>query len=409
MAWFGKKTEIAENTVLDKRFRLEKRIAKTFFSEIFRGSQLSTNQPVAIKILRLDRLPKEDRPELRARFQREMSVYSKLRHPNSVRLLDCGDLGDIGVYMVLEFIEGDSLATLLLKERRLGVFESKRLMIQCLDALSSAHALGIVHRDFKPQNIMIPQSGTERNAVVLDFGLAGTTAAWQSFEGNRLTRPGEIAGTVAYLAPEQIRGEVTVQSDIYAWALVYLEALTGKRVFTGDSAYAIVVSHVNEDVPIPQPIATHALGAILRKATARKLEDRYTSAAEVLEDLRTCAMANLEADMESAFDIPIVELIPDEILNPPRKHPERAIDTKEEQRQGPPPPPGASTALNKLYRAYLSACHEASVANPMTFDAFVQHITTTQPNTKLSDANINMQLQVVDGEVLIQPIDANEP
>jgi len=280
-------------TVLNERYRLDHKIVSTGFSDIYRGTKLTTNQTVAIKVLRLGEIPKNDRKEMQERFRREISAYSKLAHPNLVRLVDTGVYENALVYLVLEYISGETLAIRLWRDGALGPFLAKHLMMQCLDALSAAHGQGIVHRDFKPHNIMVTGTGGQPNAVVLDLGLAGATDDWLSMAGDRITQPNHVPGSVAYMAPEQIKGEVTPASDIYAWGLVYLECLTGSPVFTGSSNYEIVMKHMNETVQIPEPLASHPLGQILRRATAKSTSVRYRLATEALSDLRRCGMSEL--------------------------------------------------------------------------------------------------------------------
>ncbi|MDX9720850.1 MAG: serine/threonine-protein kinase [Myxococcota bacterium] len=384
--WFGKKSvdELREGLILDERYELQRRIASTFFSDVFEGTHRRTKQRVAIKILRLDNLPKEERQSMQARFQREIAVYGRLHHPNLVRLIDTGEIGRFAVYIVLDFIEGYPLSEVLKREDRLGAFECKRLLSDCLDALSAGHVQGVVHRDFKPQNVMLTQTGSQRHAIVLDFGLAGATTAWQSMAGRRVTRPGEVAGTVAYLAPEQIQGEVTPQSDIYAWGLVYLECLTGWRVFTGDSAYEIVMKHMKEEVTIPEPIASHPLGTILRKATARELSDRYQSAAQVLDELRACSMCELENELEAAVEIPISELSP-------------VAESKAHDKPAAAP---LHSAVTRLYRSYLEMCQDQALPHPLSheeFTAFLARDAEARAHTLKGDT-VRYWIQLVNGE-----------
>lgn len=301
MAIFGKSKkkkqslrEVRDGDVLATKYLIERCIGEGGFSRIFRGVQLSTGQQVAIKLLNAAEIDPIYRDEMQTRFRREMAAYSKLRHPNLVRLIDSGHLSDDVLFLVLEYLEGRSLAHIIYDDGPLEPFEAKHLMGQCIDALAAAHAQGIAHRDFKPSNVHIVQTGTQRNAVVLDFGLAGPTDSWQSMVANRVTRPGTLVGSVSYMAPEQIRGEVTIQSDIYAWGLVFIECLTGRKAVTGKTRYDVVMRHVEQDVVLPAPIAAHPLGDILKKATARNLEDRYCNAELIVRQLTVCSMASLD-------------------------------------------------------------------------------------------------------------------
>lgn len=287
--------------VLDGRYRLLKELATTRFSRVYRGVQLSTGQSVAIKVLELDRIPTEARLAFERRFRREMAIYSEVRHPNLVRLLDTGTSGE-SLYLVLEFVDGLPLSRVLRDEGQLGPFESRRLMGQCLDALSAGHARDIVHRDFKPDNVMITSTGSERNAVVLDFGLAGLREGGEVFFGDTrrpITLPGTVPGTPSYMAPEQIHGRVLPQTDIYAWGLVYFECLTGRRaVPEAANKMQTLLRQLNDPLELPAWLEGHPLGALLQRATAKSLEDRFASAAEALEALRACPLGGLDAERQ---------------------------------------------------------------------------------------------------------------
>lgn len=283
-------------SVLDGRYRLVEQLASTHFSTIYKGIQLSTQQPVAIKVLNTGPISREARGEFEARFRREMAIYADVRHPNLVRLLDRGST-DEAIYLVLEFIQGKSLGRVLHDERQITPFEAKHLMIQCLDALSAGHKEGIVHRDFKPGNVMVTSTGTNRNAVVLDFGLA--KFQHESADGKLkrpITMPGMTPGTPQYMAPEQLDGEVTPQSDIYAWGLVYLECLTGVRASGSQNNLKTLVDRLKKPLEIPEWLDREPISKIIRKATAKNREERYQTAVDVLTDLRSCPMGELHAD-----------------------------------------------------------------------------------------------------------------
>lgn len=290
--------DLAIGAVIDDRYEILSQLGEGGFSIVYKARQLTTGQDVAVKVLRPDRLDKGDKREAHlARFEREMHLVARLNHPNIVRLLDSGRVNEEQLYTVLEFVEGNSLADVLVVEGHLPSPEAKRLMLQVLDALAAAHAMGIVHRDLKPENIMVTSTGARRNAKVLDFGISGLMEEHRDDEYKALTRTGEFYGTPAYMAPEQLLAHnLTPQTDVYAWGLVFLECVTGHRAVDGESVAHIMSKHLSEDpVPIPEALLRHPLGKLLDKATAKPKEERYGSALEALQALEAIDMASLRA------------------------------------------------------------------------------------------------------------------
>ena len=280
---------IAPGTVIDGRFRLDDKLGEGGFGTVFAATQLSTGQRVAVKVMHNETVRDSSIGQQRvARFEREMQLIAQLHHPNIVRLLDSGRVGET-LYAVLEFVDGKPLSDVIVAEGGLAPDVALRLMSQVLDALSTAHEAGIVHRDLKPDNIMVVASGARQNALVLDFGIAGLTEAPANADGppGRLTATGQFIGTPQYMAQEQLTGAPpTVQTDIYAWGLVFIEALTGHVAVDADSLHAVLFKQMNDaPVPLPTPLEGTSLGAVLRKATAKALESRYQDAASALDDL----------------------------------------------------------------------------------------------------------------------------
>jgi serine/threonine protein kinase len=223
----------------------------------------------------------------RSYFHRELQICARVYHPNIVRLIDCGETDDALLYAVFEFIPGKNLAEILADERALGLQDATHLLIQVLDALACAHRLGIIHRDLKPQNIMVTQTGVRRNAKVLDFGigtLVSDPARWEP--GIDSDEPGSFCGTVAYASPEQLRIEpLTARSDLYSWGLVFIECLTGVRVHRG-SAEEVIAQQLGPDpVAIPEGLEDHVVGHVLKRATAKNVLDRATTAESLLFEL----------------------------------------------------------------------------------------------------------------------------
>lgn len=205
--------------VIDGRYVVDALIGSGGFGHVYRGRQSSTGQKVAIKVLLTARLA-GGKPEVEfERFDREVKFIASLHHPNIVRLIDSGKIGVQMLYMVLEYIEGESLAQMIARNEKLSVSSTTELMLQVLDALACAHDLGIVHRDLKPANIMVMKTGVRYNAKILDFGISSIVDSARDASYQTLTSMDEVFGTAPYMAPEQVsKVAVTPQTDIYAWA-----------------------------------------------------------------------------------------------------------------------------------------------------------------------------------------------
>lgn len=278
-------------TIIDGRYELDAFLGEGGYGIVYRAKQLSTGQHVALKILRIDKLKADEshKNEI-ARFEREMQLIGKLNHPNIVKLIDFGNIDGKQLYTVIEYIDGINLSALLEQEGALRPCEAKYLMTQVLEALSAAHALGIVYRDLKPQNIMITSHGVRRGIKLLDFGISGLLEDARDQDYKNLTQDGKINGTPSYMAPEQLRSlPPTQQTDIYAWGLVFLEMLLGYQVVSDASYVEVLAKQISSDpIEIPEELAQQPLGEILAKAVAKPLNQRYGNVQEALIDLEDC-------------------------------------------------------------------------------------------------------------------------
>lgn len=321
-------------TLLD-RYVVDERIGAGASSVVYSGRQLSTGQKVAIKVLRtrvIDTV--EGEANAAKRFTRELQLSAQLSHPHIVRLIDAGTLESGVVFTVFEHIHGASLSEVLKSEGPLSALESKRLMLQALDALSAAHALNIVHRDVKPSNMMVTKRGAQRNLLLLDFGIATVVEGARDADFAAVTGSNAFPGTPAYAPREQIRGaSPTPKSDLYAWGLVFLECLTGRRAISGSSVADVLMQQLDASpVPIPPPLLAHPLGRILHRAVAKDVEHRYASAEQVFLELERCDVTDLE---------------PGETIDPAMTRPIRAVaePTKELRTTGSSPERRQVTAL----------------------------------------------------------------
>src|SRR6201994_190464 len=207
------------------------------------------------------------------RFRREARAVAQLSHPNIVGVIDAGDDLDPDSprpYIVFEYVEGETLKERIRRLGRLPVSEAVAYSIEIARALGAAHARHIVHRDVKPQNVLIDEEGS---AKVTDFGIART------MEEDGLTADGRVIGTTDYVSPEQALGRpVTGQSDLYSLGIVLYEMLTGEVPFRGENQIAVAMKHVREEVPdvrLVRPEISAALAAVVETATAKRESDRY--------------------------------------------------------------------------------------------------------------------------------------
>src|SRR6201991_539326 len=224
-------------TTLNGRYRLEARIGTGGMSAVYRALDETLERPVAIKLMNREIATDSDQLE---RFRREARAVAQLSHPHIVGVIDAGE--DEGrPYIVLEYVEGETLKDRIRRLGRLPVDEAIAYAIEIARALGAAHGRGIVHRDVKPQNVLVDEEGS---AKVTDFGIA------RSMDDSGLTAEGRVLGTTDYVSPEQALGHpVTGQSDIYSLGVVLFEMLTGDVPFHGENQVSVAMKHVREDMP----------------------------------------------------------------------------------------------------------------------------------------------------------------
>ena len=274
-------------TVFEGRYEILAELGAGTFGRVYKARQLSTGQEVAVKVLRLERTAGPEGASHVERFRREMRLCVELAHPNIVRLLDSGETEDGTLYAVFEFVPGSTLKDLISVTGKLELREAIHLMGQVLDALSCAHARGVVHRDLKPENIMVMNTGVRRNAMVLDFGLGGLAPDASGWGLPRITRTQEMMGTPCYAAPEQLRGEPpTTRSDLYSWGLILLECLTGELAVSGASVHEAILKQIgDEPIVIPPEIASEPLRRLLEAVCAKRVEQRDVTIEALLRTL----------------------------------------------------------------------------------------------------------------------------
>ena len=263
-------------TKLNGRYRLESRVASGGMATVYVAVDETLQRQVAIKLMNREVATDSDQLE---RFRREARSVAQLSHPHIVGVIDAGE--DEGrPYIVLEYVEGETLKQRIRREGPLPIPEAVAYAIEIARALGCAHNHQIVHRDVKPQNVLIDEEGS---AKVTDFGIART------LDEDGLTADGRVLGTTDYVSPEQALGRlVTTQSDLYSLGVVLYEMVTGEVPFTADTQVAVAMKHVRDQLPDVQAKradVSAALAAVIDHATAKRLEDRYADDRELIADL----------------------------------------------------------------------------------------------------------------------------
>ena len=270
---------INKGELIDNRYKIIKSIGEGGMANVYLAWDTILEREVAVKILRGDL---SDDEKFVRRFQREANSASSLRHPNIVEMYDVGE--DSGKYfIVMEYVNGKTLKSLIKKRGALNLTESIDIMMQLTSGIVCAHNSYIIHRDIKPQNVMILEDGRVK---ITDFGIA------MALNKNELTQTNSVMGSVHYLPPEQASGSgSTIKSDIYSLGILMFELITGRVPFKGDNAVEIAIKHMKDQIPsvcninetIPQSVEN-----IILKSCAKNPKNRYETVAEMYEDLKTC-------------------------------------------------------------------------------------------------------------------------
>jgi serine/threonine-protein kinase len=261
---------------LSGRYRLDAQIGAGGMSTVYRAFDQTLERQVAIKLMHREIASESDQLE---RFRREARAVAQLSHPHIVGVIDAGE--DAGrPYIVFEYVEGETLKERIRRMGRLPMDEAIAYAIEIARALGCAHSHNIVHRDVKPQNVLIDSEGS---AKVTDFGIART------LDQDGLTADGRVLGTTDYVSPEQALGhDVNGQSDIYSLGVVLFEMLTGDVPFHGENQVSVAMKHVREDMPDLQsrrPEASATLASVLDRMTDKDLGRRYPDSASLVADL----------------------------------------------------------------------------------------------------------------------------
>ncbi len=264
--------------VLDRRYLVGPRIARGGMATVYEATDLRLERLVAVKIMHAG----FDDEDFSRRFVREARSAARLAHPNVVGVFDQGD-DDGTLFLAMEFVPGHTLRDLIRKEAPMSPAKALALVEPILSALSAAHDAGLIHRDVKPENVLIADDGRIK---VADFGLARAISA----ETQHTATGAVLIGTVSYLAPELVsEGKADARADVYATGVLIYEMLTGRKPHEGDSPIHVAYKHVNEDIPAPSllvPGIPPYVDALVSRATARDQALRPADAGVLLHQVR---------------------------------------------------------------------------------------------------------------------------
>jgi serine/threonine protein kinase len=277
-------------TVLEDRYRIERRIGSGGMGTVYLAEQLALRIPVAVKVLQ--RECSEDFT-YNYRFVREARVAARVEHPNVARVLDLGRTPDGRAYSVMEYLHGEDLGELLAREGALPWPRVRRILRHVIRGLRAAHAIGVIHRDIKPSNVFLTklEDGRPEHVKLLDFGIAKACDPTATF-GENLTHFDKVLGTVEYIAPERVMGEpADARSDIYSLGVMLFEMLTGQQPWssTGGGFVRVLMKRMHEPPPplpeflpgVPTPVID-----VVKRAMARDPAERFASLDELVAALR---------------------------------------------------------------------------------------------------------------------------
>ena len=291
---------------INDRYEIMKLIGEGGMANVYLAFDTILERKVAVKVLRGD-LANDDK--FVRRFQREALSASSLNHPNIVEMYDVGeDNGNF--YIVMEYIDGKTLKQLIKKRGHLQISEAIDIMLQLTDGLASAHDSYIIHRDIKPQNIMILEDGLVK---ITDFGIA------MAINAVDLTQTNSVMGSVHYLPPEQASGKgSTIKSDIYSLGILFYEMLSGTMPFRGETAVEIALKHIKEPMPSIRKVNTkvpQSVENIILKCTAKNPKNRYTNVRELHDDLTSALSIDRENEEKIKFKYPEDDLDETKVLD----------------------------------------------------------------------------------------------
>jgi predicted Ser/Thr protein kinase len=345
-------------TVIADRYHIVKKLGEGGMGAVYLGEHVKMGRKSAIKVMAASMTAD---PDAIARFNREAANAARINHPNVCAIYDFGETADGLIFLAMEFIEGETLGTVIEREGTLPAARAAAILQQAAEALQAAHELGIVHRDLKPDNIMLTRGRGGELVKVVDFGIA---KAMRGEENQQVTKTGLVVGTPEYMSPEQLSGDVLDgRSDIYALALVFYRMLTGTFPFPADTAQEMMIKRLTDD-PLPLNVARPGsrypgtLQRVMDRALARMPADRYASAVEFARDAAAAVRGMprapgppvaTEATTE-VMEAGTVELVPTQVRPSQRTRAPTTPTTPQ-----PAPPPAAAPPKRHLPAAAVAA------------------------------------------------------
>ena len=298
--------------VLSKRYEILGEIGAGGMAHVYKAKDYKLRRMVALKVLKHEYYQDE---AVLSKFKKEALAAGGLTHPNIVAVYDLGQEYNID-YIVMEYIDGLTLKEYIKRRDMMGSEEVLKIAIKIAEALKAAHANGIIHRDIKPQNIMVTQQG---DVKVTDFGIAKAATS------STITQQGEALGSVHYFSPEQARGSfVDARSDLYSLGITMYEMITKQLPFTGDTPVAVAMKHLHDPLPEPQKMAPQiwpGLRDIIVKLTQKRPELRYQSAEELILDMKRVYKNPVAKSEENKVE-GMLSMIFDYYIKDPSKLPE---------------------------------------------------------------------------------------
>jgi serine/threonine protein kinase len=404
-------------TLLAGKYRIDSLLNEGGMGSVYKGTHVMMDKTVAVKVLRPSLAADE---KIVARFSREARAASRISHPNAISVTDIGEDENGIVFLVMEYLSGQTLKQLIRDEGPLPLPRIVEITRQIGDALAAAHAQGVVHRDLKSDNIMLLDTTTVGDhAKVLDFGIAKINEPDGEFDGG-LTAPNLVIGTPQYMSPEQCSqdSEIDHRSDIYSLGVILYEMLVGHVPFSGDSATMVMMKHLQEPVPsvleerndVPPPISR-----VVARAMAKVPGNRYQTIPELIEDLTIASgmivpvpAAPLPNTASTTADTPAVSADQDEVtvVRPRQQAPAQVVPQYPSgQRRAPvtvpvQPVAAASSGFNPWKVLVPSAV--ALLVVFAAIYAFTRDSTPASPNT-------NQPTQTLAADPNSQPVQPAQP